>query len=113
MPARAAICAMVTDRRPCSGRRSATASRIASCTARRWASIDSSHSLGTARAYVVDTSSIGVDRVSRKAEASMSARADRPAVPGWVRMAGVVVVLLLIAVAVLLLTGHGPGRHLG
>ena len=34
-----------------------------------------------------------------------------PPVPRWVKVTGIVVVVLALLVAVMLLAGHGPGRH--
>lgn len=36
---------------------------------------------------------------------------DRPGVPRWVKVFAVVGALLVVLVVVLLVSGHGPGRH--
>lgn len=56
IPAFSAIWDIVTDRTPCSAASSAVDSRIASCTARRCASIVSFHSFGTRSVYAAPTS---------------------------------------------------------
>jgi len=40
--------------------------------------------------------------------------ADRPPYPGtprWVKAFGIVAIVLVVLVAIMLLSGHGPGRH--
>lgn len=40
--------------------------------------------------------------------------ADRAGIPGWVKVAGIItVVLVLIFVVLLLQGGHGPQQHIG
>ncbi len=36
---------------------------------------------------------------------------DRPGVPRWVKVSGFVGAAIVVMVVVLLLAGHGPGRH--
>ena len=39
-----------------------------------------------------------------------------PGTPGWVKMVGITVIVLVLLVAIIMLTGvgglHGPGRHM-
>ena len=52
--------------------------------------------------------------VSREPDAG--GEADEPAgAPRWVKVFGVIAVVLLVLLAIMLLSGgnHGPGRHLG
>lgn len=35
-----------------------------------------------------------------------------PGMPRWVKLGALVAVLLLVLVVLMLLTGHGPGRHM-
>jgi hypothetical protein len=37
---------------------------------------------------------------------------SRSSVPGWVKGFMVVGVVLLLLIAIMLMTGHGPGRHM-
>lgn len=40
--------------------------------------------------------------------------ADRPpGTPRWVKLFGIVAIFLVLLIAIMLLTGHGPGRHSG
>ncbi len=41
----------------------------------------------------------------------MGNRPSYPGTPRWVKATGIVVILLVVLVAIMLLTGHGPGRH--
>lgn len=53
------------------------------------------------------------DRTPGAVPPAMSGDEPTPGMPRWVKgfaVAGVVLVLLLV---IMLLTGHGPGRHLG
>lgn len=38
--------------------------------------------------------------------------ADKPGMPGWVKIFGIVAAVLAVLLAVMLLTGHGPGGHM-
>jgi uncharacterized cupredoxin-like copper-binding protein len=38
---------------------------------------------------------------------------SRPPIPRWVKVFGVVALVLAVFAAIALLTGHGPGRHMG
>ena len=51
--------------------------------------------------------SSGSERRNHRASASGPA----PATPRWVKVSGIVVVFLALIVVVMLLLGHGPGRH--
>lgn len=38
--------------------------------------------------------------------------ADRPpGTPRWVKVFGIIAVIVILLIAIMLLTGHGPGRH--
>ena len=41
----------------------------------------------------------------------MGNRPSYPGTPRWVKVSGIVVIVLVLVVAIMLLTGHGPGRH--
>jgi hypothetical protein len=36
-----------------------------------------------------------------------------PSRPRWLRVSGIIALVLVLLVGVMLLAGHGPGRHLG
>ena len=38
---------------------------------------------------------------------------DPSDMPRWVKLSGIVALLLVVAVIAMLLTGHGAGRHMG
>lgn len=40
-----------------------------------------------------------------------SRQASRPSTPPWVQLLGVAAIVVLVLLAVLILAGHGPGRH--
>jgi len=42
----------------------------------------------------------------------MGNRPSYPGTPRWVKATGIVVILLILLVAIMLLSGHGPGRHI-
>jgi hypothetical protein len=41
----------------------------------------------------------------------MGNRPSYPGTPRWVKVSGIVVIVLVVLVAIMLLSGHGPGRH--
>ena len=41
----------------------------------------------------------------------MGNRPSYPGTPRWVKATGIVAILLVVLVAIMLLSGHGPGRH--
>ena len=41
----------------------------------------------------------------------MGNRPSYPGTPRWVKVSGIIVIVLVLVVAIMLLTGHGPGRH--
>jgi hypothetical protein len=41
----------------------------------------------------------------------MANRPPYPGVPRWVKAFGTVAIVLVLLVAIMLLSGHGPGRH--
>ena len=41
----------------------------------------------------------------------MGNRPSYPGTPRWVKVSGIVVIVLVLLVAIMLLTGHDPGRH--
>lgn len=43
----------------------------------------------------------------------MSGEDSAPRMPRWVKIVGVVAILLVVLLVVALLGGHGPGRHTG
>ena len=57
------------------------------------------------------------DTMSRKLERMESEApgptAQHPGAPRWVKITGAATLVLILIVAVLLASGHGPGRHLG
>ena len=38
--------------------------------------------------------------------------ADEPGMPGWAKIFGIVFAVLAVLLVAMLLTGHGPGRHM-
>ena len=53
-----------------------------------------------------------LDYQLRRVETHMGNRPSYPGTPRWVRAFGIVVIVLIVLVAILLLSGHGPGRHI-
>jgi hypothetical protein len=43
----------------------------------------------------------------------MSDENGAPRMPRWVKIVGVVAIALVVLLVVALLSGHGPGRHMG
>ena len=41
----------------------------------------------------------------------MGNRPSYPGTPRWVKVSGIMVIVLVVLVAIMLLSGHGPGRH--
>jgi hypothetical protein len=41
----------------------------------------------------------------------MGNRPSYPGTPRWVKVFGIVAIVLVVLVVIMLLTGHGPGRH--
>ena len=41
----------------------------------------------------------------------MGNRPPYPGTPRWVKASGIVVIVLILLAAIMLLSGHGPGRH--
>ena len=41
----------------------------------------------------------------------MANRPPYPGTPRWVKVSGIIVIVLVVLVAIMLLSGHGPGRH--
>jgi hypothetical protein len=41
----------------------------------------------------------------------MANRPPYPGTPRWVKMFGIIAIVLVLLIAIMLLTGHGPGRH--
>jgi hypothetical protein len=41
----------------------------------------------------------------------MANRPPYPGTPRWVKVFGIVAIVLVVLVAIMLLSGHGPGRH--
>ena len=41
----------------------------------------------------------------------MANRPPYPGTPRWVKMFGIIAIVLVLLIALMLLTGHGPGRH--
>jgi hypothetical protein len=41
----------------------------------------------------------------------MANRPPYPGTPRWVKAFGIVAIVLVVLVAIMLLSGHGPGRH--
>jgi hypothetical protein len=41
----------------------------------------------------------------------MANRPPYPGTPRWVKAFGIVAIVLVLLVAIMLLSGHGPGRH--
>lgn len=93
MPARATTSVIVTPRSPRSAMSATVASRIASRTAARWLSMTDDN----------------------PAPDPAGPPHHYPGTPGWVKLLGVVAVLIVLLVFFALLTGlggpHGPQRH--
>jgi hypothetical protein len=41
----------------------------------------------------------------------MANRPPYPGTPRWVKMFGIIAIVLVLLMAMMLLSGHGPGRH--
>jgi hypothetical protein len=41
----------------------------------------------------------------------MANRPPYPGTPRWVKVLGIIAIFLVLLVVIMLLTGHGPGRH--
>ena len=41
----------------------------------------------------------------------MGNRPSYPGTPRWVKVSAIIVIVLVLLVAIMLLSGHGPGRH--
>ena len=41
----------------------------------------------------------------------MGNRPSYPGTPRWVKVSGIIAIVLVVLVVIMLLTGHGPGRH--
>jgi hypothetical protein len=41
----------------------------------------------------------------------MGNRPSYPGTPRWVKVSGIILIVLVLLVVIMLLTGHGPGRH--
>ena len=41
----------------------------------------------------------------------MGNRPSYPGTPRWVKVSGIIAIVLVLVVVILLFTGHGPGRH--
>ena len=41
----------------------------------------------------------------------MGNRPPYPGTPRWVKVSGIILIVLVVLVAIMLLVGHGPGRH--
>src|SRR3712207_2867213 len=146
MPVCSAICDIVTDSNPCSATSAAVVSRIASRTSRRCASIVSVHSFGTNISIRDDPTATDrrirytvfgkvhdrhilrpirvTTRKTRMGDPSADRNTDvepdgesRAGMPRWVKVFGVIALLVVVLFVILLLTGgpgrHGPGRHTG
>src|SRR5258708_5328939 len=139
MPVSSAICDMVTDRSPCLATSAAVVSRRASRTSRRWASLVSFQSFGTVPLYAMaiwrhfaltETLCIvklGTQPPREKREPRMAAPLPhRDAgddiganpdggttsnTPSWVKVFGIVTLVLILLFGVLHLTGNSLGGH--
>ena len=41
----------------------------------------------------------------------MGNRPSYPGTPRWVKVSGIIAIVLVLMVVIMLLSGHGPGRH--
>jgi hypothetical protein len=41
----------------------------------------------------------------------MANRPPYPGTPRWVKVFGIIAIVLVLLIGIMLLTGHGPGRH--
>ena len=41
----------------------------------------------------------------------MGNRPSYPGTPRWVKVSGIIVIVLVLLAVIMLLSGHGPGRH--
>src|SRR4051812_48793296 len=115
---------MVTDASPCSASSSPVASRIASRTARRCCSIVSFHSFGMAGVYATSfprhTDAI-IDALYRivvrsrqhhaTLEAQMAIPPPYPGTPRWVKLAGIMTLVLVLLVSIVHLAGGASTGH--
>ena len=52
-----------------------------------------------------------LDNHARGEGTHMGNRPSYPGTPRWVKVSGIIVVVLVMLVVIMLLSGHGPGRH--
>jgi hypothetical protein len=52
-----------------------------------------------------------LDNEAAREETSMANRPPYPGTPRWVKVFGIIAIVVLLLVVFMLLTGHGPGRH--
>ena len=48
---------------------------------------------------------------ARGEETHMASRPSYPGTPRWVKVSGIIVIVLAVLVVIMLLSGHGPGCH--
>ena len=52
-----------------------------------------------------------LDNDARGEETPMANRPPYPGTPRWVKVFGIIAIVVVLLVVIMLLTGHGPGRH--
>ncbi len=52
-----------------------------------------------------------LDNDARRKETPMANRPPYPGTPRWVKVFGIIAIVVALLVVIMLLTGHGPGRH--
>src|SRR5918996_4066452 len=126
MPVSSAICDIVTDSNPCSATRATVVARIASRTSRRCSSIVSFHSFGTAKVYATlpagqsdltktlclvnypsSRSLPATEEDTDMADPPRSPDPRPPSAPRWVKLLGIIAIVLALLVIVILIAGGG------
>ena len=52
------------------------------------------------------------DKHARGEGTHMGNRPSYPGTPRWVKVCGMIVIVLVVLVVIMLFSGHGPGRHM-
>jgi hypothetical protein len=52
-----------------------------------------------------------LDNEARREETPMANRPPYPGAPRWVKVLGIIAIVVVLLFVIMLLAGHGPGRH--